>query len=81
MTVFFAARIKKLRRMKDGDTFVLIYLKMQLLSLQADGVLFYEGVEPSFSEELALVLDESEEKVSEVIRFLESQDMLIRMED
>lgn len=28
--------------------FVLIYLKMQLLSLQADGVLFYEGVESSF---------------------------------
>ena len=82
MTDFFSQpRIKKLRRMKDGDTFVLIYLKMQLLSLQADGVLFYEGVEPSFSEELALVLDESEEKVSEVIRFLESQDMLIQMED
>lgn len=50
--------IKKLRKIAGGDTYTIIYLKMQLLSLKNEGKLYYEGVEDSFEEELALDLDE-----------------------
>ena len=42
--------IKKLRKMAGGDTFTIIYLKMQLLSLTNEGKLYYEGVEDNFVE-------------------------------
>ena len=53
-------RIKKLRKIAGGDTYTIIYLKMMLKSLSNNGVLIYEGVEDSFSAELALDLDEDE---------------------
>ena len=56
---FFAQpRIKKLRRMAGGDTYTIIYLKMQLLSLENEGVIIFEGIEDDFIEELALTIDE-----------------------
>lgn len=56
-------------------------MKLQLLSLQTDGVLFFEGIEESFAEELALTLDEDPENVAVTLRFLEAQQMLIQRED
>lgn len=82
MADFFSQpRIKKLRRIAGGDTYTVIYLKLQLLSLQTDGVLFFEGIEESFAEELALTLDEDPENVAVTLRFLEAQQMLIQRED
>ena len=34
---FDSKRIKKLRKMAGGDTYVIIYLKMQLKALRTDG--------------------------------------------
>lgn len=67
---FKSKRIKKLRRMQDGDSLVLIYLKMQLLSIKTDGVLSFIGLEDTFAEELALDLEEDAEKVSRTIEYL-----------
>ena len=50
---FSSKRIKKLRTMKRGDTFLIIYLKIQLLAVRTQGVLEYTGLEASFAEELA----------------------------
>ena len=36
---FTSKRIKKLRRLAGGDTYTIIYLKMQLLAMKTDGVL------------------------------------------
>ena len=55
-------RIKKLRSIAGGDTYTIIYLKMQLLSLKNEGKLFFEGVEDDFVSELALDLDEEDQK-------------------
>lgn len=82
MADFFSQpRIKKLRRIAGGDTYTVIYLKLQLLSLRTDGVLFFEGIEESFAEELALTLDEDPENVSVTLRFLEAQQMLVQRDD
>lgn len=64
--------IKKLRKIAGGDTYTIIYLKMQLLSLKNEGRLYYDGVEESFSEELALELDEDPENVKVTISFLQN---------
>ena len=50
--------IKKLRTIAGGDTYTIIYLKLLLLSLENSGRLFYESLEETFAEELALIIDE-----------------------
>lgn len=69
-------RIKKLRRIAGGDTYTVIYLKMQLLSIKNNGVLIYEGVEENFAEELALELDEDTENVKVTLAFLHGNGMI-----
>ncbi|WP_302194652.1 phage replisome organizer N-terminal domain-containing protein [uncultured Ruminococcus sp.] len=62
--------VKKLRQMPNGDTCVMIYLKMLLLSLSSSGELYFDGLEPDFHTELALTLDEDEELVRDTLEFL-----------
>lgn len=79
---FFRSKvIKKLRRIAGGDTYTLIYMKMLLLSIKQDGKLYYDGVEESFAEELALELDEEAENVKVTLQFLASQGMMLKGED
>lgn len=73
---FSSPRMKKLRKIAGGDTYVIIYLKMQLMSIKTGGVIRYEGVEETFAEELALILDEEPENVEIVIGFLKSHNLL-----
>ena len=60
---FTSKRIKKLRNQAGGDTYTIIYLKMQLLAMKTDGVLTWTGLEENFAEELALDLDEKPDDV------------------
>lgn len=69
-------RIKKLRRIAGGDTYTVIYLKLQLLSLKNNGALIYEGVEPTFEEEMALDIDEDLDNVKITIAFLKQNGLL-----
>ncbi len=73
---FNSLRIKKLRKLAGGDTFTIIYLKMQLLAMKKDGVLEYKGLEDSFPKELALELDEDEDNVDVTVRYLLSCGLL-----
>ena len=67
---FDSKSIKKLRKMAGGDTYVIIYLKMQLKALKTDGMLEFTGVEQDFADELALDIDESPDDVRVVLTFL-----------
>lgn len=68
---FFASRrIKKMRRLEGGDTNVVIYLKMQLLAMQHEGVIEYAGLEDSIAEEIALDIDEDVDAVQRVLGYL-----------
>lgn len=62
--------IKYLRKLPEGPTLVIIYLKMQLKSLKTEGFLRYDGILPTCEEEIALVLDESPMLVSGAINAL-----------
>ncbi|MBU3131557.1 phage replisome organizer N-terminal domain-containing protein [Clostridium gasigenes] len=67
---FRQKEIKKLRKIAGGDTYTIIYLKIQLLSLKDNGKLFYEGVEDTFYEELALEIDEEPDNVQITVQYL-----------
>lgn len=69
---FGSLRIKKLRKMAGGDTFVIIYLKMQLKAMKTEGLLQFKGVEQDFVDELALDLDEEPDNVRLTLAYLVS---------
>lgn len=52
--------IKALRRLPQGDSLVIVYLKMQLKSLKTEGIIKYEQILPDAISELAMLLDEDE---------------------
>ena len=52
--------IKALRKLPQGDSLIIIYLKMQLKSLKTEGYIYYEEVLPDSITELSLALDEDE---------------------
>lgn len=68
--------IKKLRRIAGGDTYTIIYLKLLLLSLKNEGRLYFEGVEETFAEEMALELDEEVDNVSVTLSYLQKNGLL-----
>lgn len=69
---FTSKEMKKLRKIAGGDTYTIIYLKLQLLSLQDEGALFFDGIEETFADELALVIDEEPENVQATMIFLQN---------
>lgn len=78
---FKSLAMKKLRRIAGGDTYTIIYLKLQLLSLANEGYLYYEGIENSFAEELALALDEDEENVKVTLSYLKSVNLITEIDE
>lgn len=73
---FNSPKIKKLRKIAGGDTYTIIYLKLQLLSISNNGILSFEGIENTFEEELALKLNEDVEDVKVTILYLQSQGLI-----
>ena len=73
---FMQKEIKKLRRIAGGDTYTIIYLKMQLLSIKNDGILHYDGTEDSLEEQLALELDEDIDNVAVTLSFLKANKLI-----
>lgn len=67
---FKSLRIRKLRRLAGGDTYTIIYLKMQLLSISNEGHLEYKGVFDSFAEEVAEEIEEEIDNVEITINYL-----------
>ena len=78
---FSSPKIKKLRKIAGGDTFTIIYLKLQLLSIKTEGYIEYEGIEPTFEEEVALKLDEDVDNVSVTLGYLKSVQLLEESEE
>ncbi|GEM02882.1 phage replisome organizer, putative, N-terminal region [Halolactibacillus halophilus] len=74
---FFNQReIKKLRKIAGGDTFTIIYLKMQLLSIKNDGIISFEGTEDGLDEQLSLELDEDIDNVKLTLAFLHTNNLI-----
>ena len=79
---FFDEKTTKfLRKLPDGDKLVITYLKMQLKSLKADGLLKYDRLMPSCEEELALILDEDVNIVKFTIQALLQSNVIEILDD
>ncbi len=55
--------IKILRTFEGGEKMIMIFLKIQLHSLENDGYIYYENMLPTFEQELAIAIDEDTEIV------------------
>lgn len=76
----FSPKIKKLRKIAGGDTYTIIYLKIQLLSIDNGGIIEFQGIEPSLKEELALMLDEDVDNVGITLNYMFSQNLIKEIE-
>lgn len=69
--------IKRLRQIAGGDTYTIIYLKMLLKSMEDDGKLFYEGIEDTICDEIALDINENADDVQVTMNYLEKKGLLV----
>ena len=69
--------IKRLRQIAGGDTYTIIYLKMLLKSMEDDGKLFYEGIEDTICDEIALDINERADDVQVTMNYLEKKGLLV----
>jgi len=73
---FIDKPMRKLRKIAGGDTYTIIYIKLMLLSLRDNGRLYFENVEETFAEELALELEEKADDVKITIAYLKRMGLL-----
>lgn len=78
---FSSLRIKKLRRLAGGDTYTIIYLKLQLLSIATEGYLKFKHILETFEEEMSEEIDEDIENVRVTISYLLACGLMIQTED
>ena len=84
MSDFFSdTRIKRLRNLAGGDTYIVIYLKLALLAVENGGVvnLPNTGYGTEFIEELSLTMDEKVDNVSVTVSFLVKTGLLEMVEE
>lgn len=74
-------KILKIRSVAGGDTYTCIYLKLLLKSLDDDGVIFFDGIEPTIEAEIALKIREQEINVKAAMAIFESLGLLQKGED
>ena len=73
---FNQKEIKKLRKIAGGDTFTIIYLKMQLLSIKNGGILKFDGIESNLAEQLSYEIDEDVDNIQITLGFLTANKLI-----
>ena len=73
--------IKKLRKIAGGDTYVIVYQEILLLSIKTNGYLFFQHIEETLEEELALILDEELINIKATLSFMRSQNLIEKIEN
>ena len=63
------------------DTYTIKYLKLQLLSLENEGVLVYEGVEKDFAEQLSYEIDEDRDNIEITLQFMNANKLIEELEE
>lgn len=68
--------VKRLSKQKDGDTLVLLYIKLINISLKHNGYICYEGTGLDLIDELTLYLDRDIEMCTNLISQLEQYNLI-----
>lgn len=76
-TNFFIQReVKSIRRTENGLLYIVIYLKLLLLSANTGGILKFENTEDNLIEELSIEIDEEPEDVKNAIEVLQKKNLI-----
>lgn len=78
---FNSKEVKKLRKIAGGDTFTIIYLKMQLISIKSGGLIKFEKTEEDLAEQLSIELDEDYDNVKITLSFLAANKLIEDIEN
>lgn len=78
---FDSKHIKFLRSQDNGDRMCIVYLQLQLKSLKTIGVVQYEKLLPSCTEEIAFDLGEPIEIVNQTVATLEKLNLVEQLDD
>ena len=74
---FFASKeVKELRQEDKGDRYVIIYLKILLLSRHASGYLFFENVGNTLADEVAMEIGEDLGEVFHTMSYLQTKGLI-----
>lgn len=78
---FDSRKMKKLRKVAGGDTYTIIYLKLQLLSINNEGVIEFEGTDEDIYHQLALDIDEEIDDIKMTLAFCNANDLIEYVND
>ena len=70
-TFFTDKKVKKMRQIAGGEIYTIIYLKLLLESLENNGLIEFENICDTPTEELSLMIDETEDNVKACLVILE----------
>ncbi len=79
-TFFQDPRVKKLKKLPGGDTYIVVMLKMMLQTIKTNGMYEFEGLENTLAQELELKLDEDEKAIQVVLDYMSSYKMILEIE-
>ncbi|MDD2698810.1 MAG: phage replisome organizer N-terminal domain-containing protein [Arcobacteraceae bacterium] len=72
-------KIKKLKRMAGGDTYIVIILKIMLETITNNGVYKFQNIEKNLADELELKIDEDSKNIQVVLDYLYAQKMIVKL--
>lgn len=78
-TFFQDPRVKKLKRMPGGDTYIVIMLKLMLQTIKTNGLYEFEELESNLAEELELKIDEDQKAIQVVLDYMAGYGMIIEI--
>lgn len=78
-TFFQDPRVKKLKKLPGGDTYIIVMLKMMLQTIKTDGIYEFEGLEKSLADELELKIDEDTKAIQVILDYMSSYKMIVEI--
>ena len=68
--------IKKIKTLENGDKYILIFLKLQLISSEITNEVSYEKIDDDFLQELASKIDEDVKDIDMAISIFEKHNLI-----
>lgn len=78
---FDSRKMKKLRKVAGGDTYTIIYLKLQLLSIDNEGLIEFEGTDEDIYQQLSLDIDEEIDDIKMTLAFCNANNLIEYVDD
>ena len=78
---FDSLKLKKLRKLKNGDKYLIIYQKIMLISVPNEGVVKLLDIEDGLVEEISLLINEEISDVQATFEFMYKFEMIEKLDD